>query len=43
MDSSGKSQISELMVTLKNVKEKLKEKEVFQEMILKWIKYIRVQ
>ena len=30
VDSSGKSQVSELMGTLKNVKEKLKEKEVFR-------------
>ena len=39
VDSSGKSQVSELMGTLKNVKEKLKEKEVFRKKSLimcKW-------
>ena len=33
VDSSGKSQVSELMGTLKNVKEKLKEKEVCREAV----------
>ena len=52
VDSSGKSQVSELMGTLKNVKEKLKEKEVFRKKIVEhactggvivkyeWTKYI---
>jgi len=33
VDNSGKSQVSELMGMLKNVKEKLKEKEVFRKII----------
>ena len=33
VDNSGKSQVSELMGTLKNVREKLKEKEVFRKII----------
>ena len=43
VDSSGKSQVSELMGTLKNVKEKLKEKEVFRRIISTWLRDLTVK
>ena len=43
VDSSGKSQVSELMGTLKNVKEKLKEKEVYRKHIATWIRDLTVK
>jgi len=43
VDSSGKSQVSELMGTLKNVKEKLKEKEVYRKITSTWIRDLTVK
>jgi len=43
VDSSGKSQVSELMGILKNVKEKLKEKEVYRKITSTWIRDLTVK